>query len=117
MARDLNKVQLTGRLGANPTLRRTAQGSVISTFRIASNRSWRSSAGVAHEETEWFHVVAWDQLADLCQQSLVKGAYIYIEGRLKTRQWAEADGRQRSATEVIASEIILLTPEELMRDA
>lgn len=108
MARDLNKVQLTGRLGANPTLRRTSQGSIISTFRIASNRSWRSSSGVAHEETEWVQVVAWDQLADLCQRSLSKGAHIYIEGRLKTRQWAEADGRQRIATEVIASEIILL---------
>lgn len=108
MARDLNKVQLTGRLGADPTLRRTSQGSLISTFRIASNRSWRSSSGAAHEETEWVHVVAWDQLADLCQSSLSKGAHIYIEGRLKTRQWAEADGRQRMTTEVIASEIILL---------
>ncbi|NNJ10837.1 single-stranded DNA-binding protein [Chloroflexales bacterium ZM16-3] len=113
MARDLNKVQLTGRLGADPTLRRTAHGSAISTFRIATNRSWRSSAGVAHEETEWFYVVAWDQLADLCQRSLAKGTHIYIEGRLKTRQWAEADGHQRSTTEVIASEIILLTEQNL----
>jgi single-strand DNA-binding protein len=108
MARDLNKVQLTGHLGGDPTLRRTAHGSAISTFRVASNRSWRSAAGIAHEETEWFRVVAWDQLADLCQRSLVKGAHIYIEGRLQTRAWAEPDGRQRSATEVIASEIILL---------
>ncbi len=113
MARDLNKVQLTGRLGADPTLRRTAQGSAISTFRVATNRSWRSSAGIAHEETEWFQVVAWDQLADLCQRSLAKGAHIYIEGRLKTRQWAEADGRQRSSTEVIASEIIMLGEQDL----
>jgi single-strand DNA-binding protein len=109
MARDLNKVQLTGRLGADPTMRRTAHGSAIATFRVASNRSWRSSSGAAHEETEWFRVVAWDQLADLCEQSLVKGAHIYIEGRLQTRQWAEADGRTRANTEVIASEIILLS--------
>ncbi|MBX0328085.1 single-stranded DNA-binding protein [Oscillochloris sp. ZM17-4] len=112
MARDLNKVQLTGRLGADPTLRRTAHGSVISTFRVATNRSWRSSTGISHQETEWFYVVAWDQLADLCQRSLVKGAHIYIEGRLKTRLWAEGDGRQRSTTEIIASEIILFADQE-----
>jgi single-strand DNA-binding protein len=113
MARDLNKVQLTGRLGTEPTLRRTAHGSAISTFRVATNRSWRSSAGVAHEETEWFRVVAWDQLADLCQQSLSKGAHIYIEGRLQTRQWSDPDGRPRLAIEVIASDIILLTNHDL----
>jgi single-strand DNA-binding protein len=114
MARDLNKVQITGRLGADPTLRHTAHGSAISTFRVASNRSWRSAAGIAHEETEWFRIVAWDQLADLCQRSLAKGAHIYIEGRIQTRQWAEADGRQRSTTEVIASEIILLADEDFV---
>ncbi|WP_129628921.1 single-stranded DNA-binding protein [Candidatus Oscillochloris fontis] len=114
MARDLNKVQLTGRLGANPTIRHTAQGSAISTFRIASNRSWRSSSGVAHRETEWFHVVAWDQLADLCQQSLVKGDHIYIEGRLKIRQLAESNGRNGTIAEVIASEIILLNTQDVV---
>jgi single-strand DNA-binding protein len=113
MARDLNKVQLTGRLGGDPMLRRTAHGSAISTFRVASNRSWRSSAGVAHEETEWFRIVAWDQLADLCQRSLSKGAHIYIEGRLQTRQWAEPDGRQRLSIEVVASDIILLTGQDM----
>jgi single-strand DNA-binding protein len=68
---------------------------------------------VAHEETEWFRIVAWDQLADLCQQLLSKGAHIYIEGRLQTRQWAEPDGRQRLAIEVIASDIILLASQDL----
>lgn len=107
MARDLNKVQLTGRLGADPTMRNTPQGSTITTFRVASNRSWRSSSGASHEETEWFRIVAWDQLAEECR-SLSKGAHIYIEGRLQTRQWAEADGQTRLTAEVIASEIIVL---------
>lgn len=108
MARDLNKVQLTGRLGADPSLRYTAQGSAIITFRVASNRSWRSSAGVSHEGTEWFHVVAWDQLAEQCRGQLGRGAHIYVEGRLQTRQWVEADGQQRVTTEVVASEVIVL---------
>jgi single-strand DNA-binding protein len=108
MARDLNKVQLTGRLGADPAMRYTAQGSAIATFRVASNRTWRSSAGVSHEDTEWFRVVAWDQLAEQCRTQLGRGDHIYVEGRLQTRQWVEADGQQRLMTEVVASEVIVL---------
>ncbi len=108
MARDLNKVQLTGRLGADPSLRYTAQGSAILTFRVASNRIWRTASGSSHSDTEWFRVVAWDQLAEQCHQLLSRGAHIYVEGRLQTRQWADEGGQSRSATEVIASEVILL---------
>ena len=108
MARDLNKVQLTGRLGADPTLRYTAQGSAIVTFKVASNRSWRTASGTSHEGTEWFRVVAWDQLAEQCQHLLVRGAHIYVEGRLQTRQWSDEAGQQRSSTEVVASEVIVL---------
>lgn len=109
MARDLNKVQLTGRLGAAPLLRHTTHGSAIVTFRVASNRVWRSSSGATHADTEWFRVVAWDQLAERCQRLLAKGVHVYVEGRLQTRHWAEPDGQQRLATEVIASEVIVLS--------
>lgn len=108
MARDLNKVQLTGRIGADPTLRYTTQGSARITFRVASNRTWRNAAGVSHENTEWFRVVAWDQLAEQCQGQLGRGDHIYVEGRLQTRHWVEADGQQRISTEVVASEVIVL---------
>jgi single-strand DNA-binding protein len=110
MARDLNKVQLTGRLGADPALRYTAHGSAIATFRVASNRVWRTASGASHEDTEWFRVVAWDQLAEQCHQLLSRGCHIYVEGRLQTRQWADEAGQQRSAAEVIASEVIVLAP-------
>ncbi|MFV9503225.1 MAG: single-stranded DNA-binding protein [Oscillochloridaceae bacterium umkhey_bin13] len=109
MARDLNKVQLTGRLGADPSLRTTTQGSALATFRVASNRTWRNAAGISHEETEWFRVVAWDQLAERCGRELGQGCHIYVEGRLQTRQWIETDGQQRVLTEVVASEVIVLT--------
>jgi single-strand DNA-binding protein len=109
MARDLNKVQITGRLGADPLLRYTAHGSALLTFRVATNRTWRSASGAAHEETEWFRVIAWDQLAEQCQQILGRGAHVYIEGRIQTRQWTDAEGIPHIAPEIVASEIIVLS--------
>lgn len=108
MARDLNKVQLTGRLGADPELRTTAQGSAVVTFRVASNRSWTSSTGEAHEDTEWFRVVAWNRLAEICHEYLTKATRVYIEGRMQTRQWTDQHGQVRYVSEVIASDMILL---------
>lgn len=108
MAKDLNKVQLTGRLGANPEFRHTLQGSAVATFRVASNRAWKSSRGEDHEDTEWFRIVAWDRLAEVCQEYLRKGTRVYIEGRLQTRQWFDQAGQVRYTTEVIASDLILL---------
>jgi single-strand DNA-binding protein len=109
MARDLNKVQITGRLGADPILRYTAHGSALLTFRVATNRTWRSAAGVTHEETEWFRVIAWDQLAEQCQPILGRGAHVYIEGRIQTYTWTDADGTPRVAPEIVASEVIVLS--------
>ena len=108
MARDLNKVQLTGRLGADPEMRYTAQGHAVTTFRAASNRSWRTAEGEAHEDTEWFRVVAWNKLAEICNQWLSKGSRVYVEGRMQTRQWQDQEGQTRYQTEVIAIDIIIL---------
>ena len=108
MAKELNKVQLTGRLGADPEMRFTPQGHAVTTFRVASNRSWRSADGEAHEDTEWFRVVAWNKLAEICNQFLAKGARVYVEGRLQTRQWQDQEGQTRYRTEVIASDMIML---------
>jgi single-strand DNA-binding protein len=108
MAKELNKVQLTGRLGADPEMRFTPQGNPVTTFRVASNRSWRSADGEAHEDTEWFRVVAWNKLAEVCNQYLVKGARVYVEGRLQTRQWQDQEGQMRYNTEVIANDMIML---------
>lgn len=108
MAKDLNKVQLTGRLGADPEMRQTPQGHAVVTFRVASNRSWRTAEGEAHEDTEWFRVVAWNKLAEICGQWLSKGSRLYVEGRLQTRQWEDQEGQTRYLSEVIASDIIIL---------
>lgn len=108
MVKDLNKVQLTGRLGADPEMRNTPQGHAVTTFRVASNRSWRSTDGESHEETEWFRVVAWNKLAEICNQWLAKGARVYVEGRMQTRQWQDQEGQARSLSEVVANDIIIL---------
>lgn len=112
MAKELNKVQMTGRLGADPELRQTAQGHTVALFRVASNRTWRTGDGEAHEETEWFRVVAWNKLADICQKWLAKGTRVYVEGRLQTRSWQDDNGHDRSVTEVIASDMIVFDRRE-----
>lgn len=109
MAKDLNKVQLTGHLGADPEMRYTAQGSAVTTFRVASNRTWRDKDGSSHEETEWFRIVAWDKLGEICNNYLTKGTRVYIEGRLQTRKWTDRDGQERYTTEVIAQDMIILS--------
>ena len=108
MARDLNKVQMTGRLGADPEMRYTSQGNAVTTFRAASNRSWRTAEGETHEDTEWFRVVAWNKLAEICYQWLSKGSRVYVEGRMQTRQWQDQEGQTRYQTEIIAIDIIIL---------
>jgi single-strand DNA-binding protein len=109
MAKDLNKVQLTGHLGADPEMRYTTQGSAVTTFRVASNRSWKDRDGNPHEDTEWFRVVAWDKLGEICNQYLTKGTRVYVEGRLQTRKWTDRDGQERYTTEVIAQDMIILS--------
>jgi len=110
MAKDLNKVMLTGRLGADPEMRYTPQGTAVTTFRVASNRSWNSSDGTAHDDTEWFRIVAWEKLGEICNQYLQKGTRVYVEGRLQTRKWQDKDtGQDRYLTEVVAQDMIILS--------
>jgi len=109
MAKDLNKVQLTGRLGADPEMRFTPQGTAVTTFRVASNRTWKTAEGEQREDTEWFSIVAWNKLAEICNQYLNKGTRIYIEGRSQTRSWVEEQsGQTRYKTEIVANDMIIL---------
>jgi single-strand DNA-binding protein len=108
MAKDLNKVLIIGRLGKDPDMRYTPGGSPVTTFSVATGRQWKDSSGEAHEETEWFNVVTWNKLAEICHEHLHKASRVYIEGRLQTRSWQDQDGQPHSRTEVIASDMILL---------
>src|SRR5262245_4303394 len=103
---------LTGRLGAAPEMRYTPQGTAVTTFRVASNRSWNSSDGTAHDDTEWFRIVAWEKLGEICNQYLTKGTRVYVEGRLQTRKWQDKEGQDRYTSEVIASDMIILSSKQ-----
>ena len=108
MSKDLNKVQIIGRLGADPEMKYTPQGSAVTTFSVASGRAWKDTNGQKREETEWFRCVAWDKLAEICNQYLSKGARMYVEGRLKTRKYTDRDGIERYITEVVMIDMIML---------
>ena len=108
MSRGLNKVLIIGRLGRDPEMRYTPSGRPVTTFNVATTRSWNSSDGERHTETEWFNVVAWGSLAEICKQHLVKSQQVYIEGRLQTRVWEDNTGNKRTSTEIVANEMIVL---------
>ena len=108
MSRGLNKVMIIGRLGRDPEMRYTPSGRPVTTFSVATSRSWNTSDGERRSETEWFNIVAWGSLAEICNQYLVKGQQVYIEGRLQTRNWEDSDGNKHSSVEVVANEMIML---------
>ena len=108
MARSLNRVQLIGNLTRDPELRYTPSGTAVCSFGLATNRSWKTDAGEKHDEAEFHNIVAWNKLAELCSQFLVKGRKVYVEGRLATRTWTGQDGAQRNRTEIVISDMILL---------
>lgn len=108
MARSLNRVQLIGNLTRDPELRYTPSGTAVCSFGLATNRSWTTDTGEKHEESEFHKIVSWNKLAELCSQFLVKGRKVYVEGRLSTKNWTTQDGQQRSTTEVVIDDMILL---------
>lgn len=108
MSRGLNKVLIIGRLGRDPEMRYTPSGRPVTTFTIATSRSWNTSEGERRTETEWFNIVAWGSLAEICKQYLNKGQQVYVEGRLQTRQWEDSEGVKHSSTEIVANEMIML---------
>ena len=99
---------IIGHLGRDPEMRYTPSGRPVTTFSVATNRSWQSADGERHEETEWFNVVAWGSLAEICKQHLHRGQQVYVEGRLQTRRWEDSESKTHFATELVAREVIML---------
>jgi len=117
MSRGLNKVMLIGRLGRDPEMRYTPSGRPVTTFSMATSRTWNTSEGERRTETEWFNVVAWGSLAEICKQFLIKGQQVYVEGRLQTRHWEDTEGNKHSVTEIVANEMIMLGERREMNNA
>lgn len=108
MARSLNRAQIIGNLTRDPELRYTPNGTAVCSFSVATNRNWTTDSGEKREEVEFHRVVAWNKLAEICSQYLVKGRKVFLEGRLSTRSWNAQDGTQKSTTEIIITDMILL---------
>ncbi len=100
-----NKVFLVGNLTKDPELRYTPQGTAVTTLRIASNSSFKDKAGQPQKSTCFVNVVVWGQMAEVCNQYLQKGRQVLVEGRLQSRSWQNAEGKNRSVLEVVAARV------------
>jgi len=113
----MNKIMLIGNLGRDPEMNYTPNGTAIAKFSLAVNRVTKSATGERQEETEWFYIVAWQQLAERCSTYLKKGQKVFIEGRLATRKYTDKNGVERTSVEVIASDMEFLTPKDRQASA
>jgi len=105
---DLNRASLIGRLTRDPEVRTTPNGKTVASVSVATGRTWTDAAGQKQKESEFHNVVMWSKLADIAGQYLRKGARLFVEGRLKTRDWTGQDGVKRYRTEIIADSMIML---------
>ena len=105
---NFNKIMVIGNLGRDPEMRYTPNGQSVTSFSVASNRTYTTSAGERREETEWFNVSAWGKLGDLCNQYLNKGRQVYVEGRLSSRSYQGQDGQMRFVNEINLTDVQFL---------
>ena len=106
----LNKIMLIGNLGRDPELQVTSDGTPFTRFSLAVSRNYTTKSGERKEETEWFNIVAWRQLAETCERYLHKGSKVYIEGRVTQRKYTDKNGLERTTVDVNATEMEMLTP-------
>ena len=103
----LNKVMIIGHLGKAPEMRYTPNGKAVTEFSVATSRSWTTD-GEKREETEWFNVVCWSKLAEICAEYLDKGRQVYVEGHMKTRSWDGECGKKHYRAELVADTVKFL---------
>ncbi len=106
----VNRVILVGHLGGDPEMRYTSSGTPVTNFSLATNERWNNQDGERQERTEWHKIVTWSKLADISNQYLTKGQLVFIEGRIQTREWDDRDGNKRRTTEIIASDMRMMSP-------
>lgn len=104
----VNKIIVIGNVGRDPELRYTANGKSMVQFSVATNHNFQNQNGEWQEQTEWFRVIAWNQLAERVMERIQKGSQAYVEGRLQTRTWTGNDGKERKEIEIIANQILSL---------
>lgn len=103
----VNKAILVGRLGHDPSLKFTDDGTAIANFSLATTEKWKKD-GEKQERTEWHKIVIFGRLAEIAGEYCRKGSQIYLEGKIQTRQWEDKDGNKRYTTEIVAFQMQLL---------
>jgi len=104
----VNKAILIGRLGKDPEVRYTPDGTMVTNFNLATDEQWKDKSGEKVQKTEWHRIVTFGKLAEICGNYLVKGKLIFIEGRIQTRAWDDKDGVKRYTTEIVANDMKML---------
>ena len=105
----LNQILLIGNCGSDPEMRYTPNGSMVVNFSLAVNSYRNSPEGDQIQETEWFRVSAWNKLAETCNQYVVKGMKVYVEGRFSSREWTDQEGKTRTSLEISCADIQFLS--------
>lgn len=108
MVLGVNKATLIGHLGRPPEMRYTPSGKPVASFSLVTTFTWSSSDGKRSEDTDWFNVVVWGELAEECRRSLDKGQLVYVEGRVKNRCWEDENDVACSRAEIVAHDVIAL---------
>jgi len=108
MCQSVNKVILIGFLGEAPELKFSSQGKPIGTFSLAVNERWKDAEGARRERVEWFRIVCFGRLAEICGEYLSRGRHVYVEGKLQSRKWADREGEKRTTVEVVANQMRIL---------
>lgn len=106
---NVNKVILIGRLGADPELRYTADGTPVATLRLATTETRKNKDGTRVDRTEWHRIVAWRKLAEISGEYLKKGRLVYIEGSIQSREYEGRDGVKRRTYEIVATAMKMLS--------
>ena len=104
----VNKAILVGRLGADPEVRYSSSGTAVTNFRLATDRKYTNKQGEKISETEWHRCVAFGRTGEVCGEYLHKGSQIYVEGRIRTRDWEDKDGNKRWSTEILVDQMQML---------
>ncbi|MPR33196.1 single-stranded DNA-binding protein [Salmonirosea aquatica] len=108
MAGSVNKVILIGNLGSDPEVRYLEGGSTVARFNIATSESYTNKSGERVEQTEWHRIELWDRLAQIAEKYLRKGNSVYIEGRIRSENWTDKEGQQRTGITIRANSMTLL---------
>ena len=104
----VNKVFLIGRLGADPEVRYTPEGTMVTSFRLATDEQWKDKSGQKVQRTEWHRIVTFGKLAEICGNYLSKGKLIFVDGRIRTQSWEDKEGNNRYTTEIVAANMQML---------